>query len=470
MEVEEKSRKSSTSFGWSTIIFTCASIVLVIILNAIDKGPPLPPFGEHFTSVDCHAVEFSGFQDRAGFLDFNFRVQASVEYPPEYLAHFLSIKVETGPTTMSYSGDHITNITRDSNHIEFSIIHPWAGPSSFTAQCLHNPPQTLTGRLTDIVNFVPEHSRSDNPGIDHAKFKDVCLEYEKFLFFVQVVGERPAVPFDGETLRFEMLKWPLEAYLKHKKVTMTHKICYLVAPLEKVTWKMILLTMIPLAVSVDRNSPKDSRPLFIFRKQIPEQATENLRLLSVDPPVKLADIMCFDTLLMTSTYSKFTNTEDRIGNAVKLDVAPLRNHLPKVPTDKNTIVLCENLWDVLESRIREKFSDAQLVRLGAQDTMQEAIRKVQPASVFIGDHLSNLVHMLWLNSQSIVLDLTPAEFECTGWGQTLANNATLKYVALFTGNCKCREFSCYPKAPIPLSSDNFDAILEQIRRARMGSI
>jgi hypothetical protein len=462
---EEKSRKSSSSFGWSTMIFTLISIILVIIFNSMDKGPPLPPFGQDFTSIDCHAVTFDRYTDRSGFLDFSFRVKPSVENPPEYLAHFITIKIQTPPTTMAYSGDHITNITRNSNEIGFSIVHTWAGPSTFTAQCLHNPPQTLTGQLKDIVNYVPEYSRSDTPGIDNAKFKDVCLEYEKFLYFVQVSGDRPAVPFDNEQLRFEMLKWPLEAYLKHKSVSMTHRTCYLVAPLEKSTWKMILLTMIPLAVSVARNSGEKDKPLFIFRKVIPDHAAENLKLLSPDLPVKLADIMCFDTLLMTTTYSRLHDRDDRIKRALDLDLRPLRQKLPASPTDPKTIVLCENLWDALEFRLKEAFPDRNIVKLASDDTMMQAIAKVRAAAVFIGDHISSLIHMLWLNEGALVIDLTPGEYSCFDWAEALAQKISMRYVGMLHGDCKCHDFMCYSRTPLPLSVVDYDAIFKEIEQS-----
>jgi hypothetical protein len=88
---------------------------------------------------------------------------------------------------------------------------------------LDNRPQKLEGNLSHIVNFIPQYSGSDFPGTDHTKFRDVSLEYEKFLHFVQISGNRPSVSFDDEALRFEMLKWPLDAYLKQKNVKMTHR-------------------------------------------------------------------------------------------------------------------------------------------------------------------------------------------------------------------------------------------------------
>jgi hypothetical protein len=180
---------------------------------------------------------------------------------------FLLVKVETPPTTMRYSGYEITNITGDPHHIGFSIVHTWAGQSTITAQCLHDPPQSLTGDLSNIVNDVPQCSRSDHPGLDFVNFLDICLEHEKFLYFVQVTGDRPAVPFDAGSFRFEMLKWLLDAYLNHKNVNMTHRACFLVAPVDTTLWKMMLLMLIPLAISVERNVAADADPpLFIFRK------------------------------------------------------------------------------------------------------------------------------------------------------------------------------------------------------------
>jgi hypothetical protein len=232
---------------------------------------------------------------------------------------------------------------------------------------------------------------------------------------------------------------------------------------------MILLTVIPLSVSVALNSPRDGRPLFVFRDAVPANAAENLALLSPEPPVALEDVMCFDSLLVTSTFSQFVDTEDLLSRSIHLDARPLRRRLPTVATDQNIIVVSENLWGVLGTPIREKFPDANLVKLATEETMTKAIRKVGPASVFIGDHIASLVHVLWMNGGAVVIDATPGEFVCTEWGETLAHRATLRYAAVFSGNCTCRKLDCYPSAPIP-PSGNFSAVLEYVRRARLGAI
>lgn len=469
MQQQRRGKRAKVYFPWYSLVFSLVAILFSVFLYVLDRGPALPPWGGKFESIDCHSVELESYKDRGGFIDLRFRSLPSVEYPPEYLPHFLSVQIETPPTKMQYSGDHITNITRTNDHIQFSVVHTWAGPSTITARCLNNKPMVLSGDLSDITNWVPEYSRSDHPGNDHAKFHDVCLEYEKFLYFVQIKGDRPAVPFDNESLRFEMLKWPLEAYRKHKNVSQTQRVCFLVAPLEKVTWKMMVLTMIPLAVSVERNSvatKKNRDPLFIFRKQIPAGAPDALKLLSPSAPVTLDDIMCFDTLLMTATYS--TMTIERLENSLKMGVRALRK---LVLVDKNessssepTIAIAENLWDVLEGPIKERLPNIRCERVGTGEEHVDKLREtVGRSSILIGDHISSLIHMAWLNESATVLDVTPQEYACNPWAEDMAKDIGLSYRSMFKGsNCMCANFECYPmKGQEPMASD-YDIVVDEV--------
>jgi hypothetical protein len=331
---------------------------------------------------------------------------------------------------MRYSIDVMTNITRNSTHIQFSVAHTWAGPSTITADCLQNKGKSLQTNLSDIANFVPQYSRSDYAGLDHAKFRDVCLEFEKFLYFVQVSGERPAVQFDDGSLRFEMLRWPLDAYLNHKKVNATRRTCFLVAQLEQSVWKMILLTMVPLAISVDAHTIGDKDPpLFIFRKRIPPESHAALRILSLSPPVKLDDIMCFDTLLMTRTYSRLDDRENRLRQALQLDIGPLRRRLEKVTVKRNRVVLCENLWDALEVKLKDKFPELDTVRLNGNEPVQNVMEMVGSARMLIGDHIMSLIHMLRMDRQGgCVVDVTPPHLACNLWAKQFADKVGVKYI------------------------------------------
>jgi hypothetical protein len=322
----------------------------------------------------------------------------------------------------------------------------------------------LTANLTDVANYIPQYSRSDFALFDVAKFHDVCLEFEKFLYFVQKEGTHSGVPFDDELLNFEMLKWELKLYLEHKSVNVTRRTCYLVAPLESTTWKLILLTILPLSVSVERNTPVNTRPLFIFRKRVPPAALPLLKLLSPDPPVVLEDIMCFETLLVTNTYSRMSETEDRIQKSLNLDIRPLRKRLPAIVPDPKTVVLSESLWHVLKPKISQRFPDVNVVKLSPGGSLNEVINTVRKASVLIGDHITSLIHLLWMNQYSVVLDLTPADFACNTWAENLSAKSLIQYKSVFQEKeCKCPDFSCYPKFPKVPGNYTWDSVLDNLQ-------
>ncbi|KAK8834324.1 hypothetical protein M9Y10_044344 [Tritrichomonas musculus] len=453
--------------GFTIKIFTIVSIIIAIICAHKDKGPPLPPFGDKFTSFDCHSISFKSFNDRSGQIDFKFSTLPSIEYPPEYLPHFLSITIHTGPVTMKYSGDEIENISRSETEIEFSIEHTFAGDSTITAQCLKNPPQTLKGHLSDIVIHKPQYSTSDDPGIDQAKFHDVCLEYEKFLYFVTVSGDRPSVPFDDTRLRFEMLKWPLDAYLNHKKVSVQKKTCFLVAPIDKKPWKTILLTLIPLSISVSKNTKNSNEALFIFRKNIPDNAASVLKFLSSNPPVKLDDIMCFPTLLMTSTYSKIDDNKNRINEMLSQDLEPLRQKMKRSQTIPKKIVVAENLFQYLKDPITKAIPDAQVVMLSTEENVNSAANIVSSANIFIGGHITSLIHIIWMNQQqSTVIDVTNKDCACNKWARNLSNKIGVNYVSINEADkCECDNFNCYmTKSSDPVDL-NVDKVIAEIQKA-----
>jgi hypothetical protein len=449
------------------MIFSCISLLVGFILLVLDKGPPVPPFGDDFHSIDCHGAAFESYTNRGGFLDVVFSVQPPVEYPPSYLAQFLSISINTPPTTMEYSSGHIKNISRNASHFRGTVAHSWAGPSTITARCLDEvfPPAAVN--LSNIVNYDPHYSsRSEYAGDDHARFRNVCLEFEKFLYFVEHFGDRPAVPFDDDALRFEMLPRTLEFYLKEKKVQVLPRTFFLVAPFAPLTWQMILLTMIPLAISVDRNLVNESEPpYFIFRKRAPDDAASALRFFSTEPPRKLLDIMCFDRLIVTPTYRTMRN---RLASSLDLDIAPLRRRLPRIlRVNGRKVVVADNLWDLLERPIKGRFRAAELVRLPANLGIDRASQMLMGASILVGDHITSLIHMIWMAAgKGNVIDVSPKEFACNPWARNMADKANLSYVRVFDGEkCRCATFGCYQQdKPMPPATHIVAKVLNEIEK------
>jgi hypothetical protein len=246
---------------------------------------------------------------------------------------------------------------------------------------------------------------------------------------------------------------------------MTRRKCFLVAPLPKAAWEAVLLTLIPLAASVERNVAPGVRPLFIFRKGVPQGAVNALKILSSTAPVKLDDIMCFDTLLMTATYSRMNDREHRSAAALEGDVAPLRRRKPVGEFQAGMIALSENLWDAIEYRIRERFPDCTIVRVGASDSVSSVAAAVAPAALLVGDHITSLIHMVWLNGGR-VLDLSADEYACNAWAEAFAAKIEVPYQKIVgVKSCVCANWSCYParaQAPAVLE---YDVILAEIGKA-----
>ena len=104
-------------------IVTSNSLALILYFSlhsSICSSKSLIIFEQLSSKDSFFSITFKSFKDRSGQIDFKFSTLPSIEYPPEYLPHFLSIKIETGPVTMRYSGDEIENISRSETEIDFS--------------------------------------------------------------------------------------------------------------------------------------------------------------------------------------------------------------------------------------------------------------------------------------------------------------------------------------------------------------
>jgi hypothetical protein len=229
---------------------------------------------------------------------------------------------------------------------------------------------------------------------------------------------------------------------------------------------MILLTMVPLAISVSQNTVNDTQaPYFIFRGNVPDDAANALRIFSPEPPRKLSDIMCFDKLVMTATYQAMRL---RLARSLELDIAPLRRILPRLlRINRRKIVIAENLWGILEGPINESFPSLELVKIPANLGIQRAVQMLAGAFILVGDHITSLIHIIWMASgRATVIDVSPKEFACNPWARNMAEKADISYVRIFDeGKCRCPTFGCYPHgAPKWTATDVLTKVREEIEK------
>ncbi|KAH0786014.1 hypothetical protein GPJ56_010071 [Histomonas meleagridis] len=441
--IRENPNKTNETKNYIRILSFIVGIFSVLLLY-IDKGPIIPPFSKKINSIDCRYLHFKSINDGSGKIDLNFETPPSLEFPPDYLPHFISIEIQAGPVNITYSGDFFQNVTRDSVSLNFSIVHSFAGQSNITSKCLGGNPHTLHANLSDIKFHHKQHSTSNNPGTDISKLTNVCIENGKFLYFTDVIGNHSGIQFNGELLKFQMLNLEINSYLSNKKVDLIPETHFLVANPSRAAWEQILFTFIPLAKSYSFNNipPKDANT--VFRQSVSDDVLE---LITDESPIKLDDIMCFSSLVVTSTRSQITEPKQLI-NALKT----LSEDIKLIPKfDKNykkKIVISENIYSILYETLQEKFPDVIISQIESVDSVEKIRDEISDAKVLIGDHISSLLHMIWMKPvNSSVIDVSHPDLLCNKWFEEFANNISINYFKNGNEKCRCGEFTCYPKVP-----------------------
>ena len=455
-------KPSKVLLSYYTLFFPVLALFLSFVLYSFDKGPPAPPWGGRFQSIDCHSVKFESLEDRGGTIDFFFTNGPSIEYPPEYLPNFLGVEIKTGAATLEYNGNLIRNVSTPKGRINFSISHTWSGMSTINVKCLGTTLAQLQVNIKPGDAIDANYSRSQAISDNITKFHNVCIEHGKFLYFSEVAGTRGPVHVNGGDFRFEILKWKQSPYMLHKNVNITKGVSFLVAPFQDTLWATVALTVIPLSVAVS-NTQGDGERVAVMRGQVSASASDVMKYVGLQKAVWLDDIMCFDTLVVTEMYS--TATADNIQHA--LATAELQQQGDTRVGRK--IVIADNLWDHFHGKLANQMKRTTCVRLGSHQGFAEIHRDVSEARLLIGNHISSLIYMMFLHPGASVLDLTPKKYACNVWARTMAERLNLTYVSMY-GNrmCECPNFSCYDMNGFSSDGENYNVIMEEAIRLAKG--
>lgn len=436
-------RKQGPGIKYWIYILTC--IAIAVLLYFFDKGAPLPPFDNNFQSIDCTSVKYKDSVDRNGQIDFQFYTDESVEFPPEYLPYFMTVDIKTEKTEFKYSGDQIENMTRDSSTMQFSVQHTFSGRSQFWIKCLEKNIALVQKNLSTIEIKTDDYSYS-NELYPHAQTMcDACLEYEKFLYFTQIMGNLDAINFNKKPFRFEFLKWPLSAYLNHKNVVRTNGTSYMIAPFHKELWKRILFNINPIAYEMGNRSLANfmQETLFIFRDDPDPFATKSLSHFSSKPPMKLDPIQCFKELVMTHTNNwAGVHDKEEMDYALSIDFDFLRMRFPRKKTVPGYIAAPSKYAQTLKTML----PNSAIYTIRDDIDAVVAAEQVSKAKVLVGDHISSLINIVWMNKGSTVVDLSSESYSCNPWIKNLAQRLGINYYrAHESDKCECNDWSCYPE-------------------------
>ena len=167
---------------------------------------------------------------------------------------------------------------------------------------------------------------------------DVCIEYEKFLYFNDFPAYLNELYFDNKTFRFEFLQYPFSAYVKMKNVTVHDNVSFLISPFHKIPWKQLFFNVNPIAYELNKRLfAFPDKIQFVFRDDPDMAAAPILSLFSSRNLTKIEDIHCFSNLVITETDSDIPiNINAKLNYQVVKDFSFTRMRFERNKTVKNS--------------------------------------------------------------------------------------------------------------------------------------
>lgn len=423
-------------------------VLLAAIFYVFDAGPVIPPFKKGFTSLDCHMLSFHSVSTRYGAIDVHCNISEAIEFPIEYIPHFISVKTVTDGNSLPYHKNNLVNMSRVGDSVNFSIPHTLAGHVSVTLKCLSKPFAAFDLDFTEVNSTDNEHySMKLLTGNELARFGNVCMEYDKMLFFSPTPGTGVDMNFTTP-MRFEIIGWSLAGYLNMKNITRTNETAFIVSAFDPVPWKTILFNLQPIAQSLEdtENLTNPKRSLFFFRDFPPKGSGEIIKRLSATPGSKMKDIACFKTLVFPAMRNGVSDTAS-IETALASNFSALRKHFTKGGLPQHKIVIASSVSHI-EPIVKEMYPNWTVLVLSSRTELTRAVDAVSTSTVLIGNHISNLIHMIWMSpGRSSVIDLSPDTISCNRWAEAVAKRANISYHSLSAApeSCACSNFDCYPR-------------------------
>jgi hypothetical protein len=449
--------------------FTLAACVFAVVCYVFDPGPAIPPFRRGFTAVDCRSIAYESHAVRRGAIDIRCRTWAPIEYPVEYLPHFLTAWAITDGNSVFYEKRNLANMSLVNATLEFSLAPALHGRTSVRLQCLEEDFAGIEVDFADVNDTdQDQHSVWPDAGGGADLLRNVCVEGQKIVFFVAAGGHSGGLDFHGGRFALELIGWVLPSYLYHHGLNRTNETAFLLPPLEPVPWKALLFNLVPLANLIDAHAGALRRVLFFFRETPPKATVELLRRFPAPAAAKMKETGCFRTLVLARwAPSAAWQTHETTAAALAADFGPVRSLFPKAaPGSGMRIALAEALSHLQEA-VRAAAPGCAVVLLPARADPARAADAVVAAAVLIGNHISNLVHMAWLSpGRAVVIDASPAEVACNDWVQQAARRNNLSYFPIAgPGECACPVFECYPAVAAEGAVVDVAALQESVQRA-----
>lgn len=445
--------------SWRAAI-PCIIFIFSIFIYIFDQGPAVPPFSSETNSIDCRYLSYYNYTLHDGVADFYFNLTETLNFPPEYIPHFISLyTINNENVAMEFEKKDLKNMSLINGTIKFTLQYPISGQLFVRFDCLKKEFATQKLTLVDINDTDDEtFSTKGFSGIDLVRMKNVCFEKKKFLFFSHQAGYSKSIPFNQTQIPFEIIHWQLPFYLHSKNVSRTNITSFLLPPFDLVPWKSLLFNLFPIASSIEANNETDSKNLLFYFKETPVKNTiEILKRLSVKPASKILKIQCFKSIVFPSSYSHFTPSAVDVETALSRNFTFLRTAFPKTTIQKKKVVVSSTVSKLLVPIMKEICSDCTIQTISAKSDVMKFADQVASAEIFIGNHLYHLFHMVWLTpNQSTLIDVSPSNYSCIKYPEIFCGIHNLSYYRVNPLSKECTSFNFDSYPPIAVSTDSMD--------------
>ena len=478
LDLNEFPAKKKNRIPLKSFYFTTFSIIISSLIYIFHRGPPLPPFQYNDAMIDCHSLSYINSSANDNIINFYLHESETIQYPPEYVPYYISLQTNTKDIVLQFSKAQLKNMSLIDGILKFSLPHPVSGLINVTFQCLGNTFHSDFVKL-DKVNDTDDHTYSTlrfHEDENYTTMTNVCLEDGKFLFFAQQPGYSERIPFNQSTIKFEILPLVLPAYLNLKNITRTNETSLLLPPFDNSPWKSVLFNLLPIAQALE--DEKNSRHFetkkinFLFRDIPLKGSGDIVKRFSSIQPAKVKEIQCFKRIIIPSSYTDALTAGDPdaiIKQALNNNFTYLRNSFVNAQIQNYKIAL-PNCFKDLEETITEICPQCSISIIPTRMEIPKIADLVGSSQILIGNHISNLIHMIWLTPyKTAVLDLTSEHYSCNHWARNLSNNLNISYFNIYkdgTDNCKCKTFICYPKGP----GDNPQVDIDKFKELFKGAL
>lgn len=375
-------------------------------MSFFDPGPLLPPFTKEIKSIDCRFINVTNMSALNGEATLSLDIVQSFEYPTEYLPHFINISLFTKFSRHTISSRDYYQFQKKNKSVSFSFKIPVGGQTTYEVKCLGDTSHQNSTFLPNPANYSDSMSSAYFPDDDSVWLTNFCFVDGRFLVFGKIDGGFYSLPLNNSVIEIVRSSHKIQNYVSYKNYSINNQTHHLLFDYDMAHWRQILLSLGPLSRVAKANRAIMNKLLMWGFS--PKGCATPLKPLFANPPSKIKNGTCYGKMIFPMIDPIFEiKDNNRMQSVLKHNLSGLRSAYIKEQPN-GTIVAIANELKFLNPIIMEVCPNCTIEEIYPLVGLMSTARKVGLSRILIGNHLTNLIHMVWMEPNiSVVLDITP---------------------------------------------------------------